>query len=108
MMLVLVLAFAFLALSIAGQRLVARLLGVKGQVRPLLPFAEGTSPLHQLAVRLGGAVSTWLLLFAMCFGVMAREQRYPPIVEVVPGFPAATAGMQTGDRVVQVDGQPVR
>lgn len=108
MILVLVLAFAFLALSIAGQRIVARMLGVKSAVRPLLPFAEGTLPLHQFAIRVGGAFFTWLILFAMCFSVMAREQQYPPIVEVVPGFPAAASGMQTGDRVVQVDGQPVR
>ena len=43
--------------------------------------------------------------FAMAYGTY---QAPPVIGQVQPGLPAATAGLQVGDRIAAIDGQPVK
>ncbi|HHY95729.1 MAG TPA: RIP metalloprotease RseP [Firmicutes bacterium] len=49
-----------------------------------------------------------LLLFAFIFAVLGIEQPIPRLASVLPGHPAAQAGLQPGDLVVSVQGYPVR
>lgn len=48
------------------------------------------------------------LLFFLVFSVTGLDRTTPFIGEVTPGKPAAQAGMLPGDRVVEVEGYPVR
>jgi regulator of sigma E protease len=41
------------------------------------------------------------------FGVSGIEPRIEAVIEPLPGQPAAAAGIQAGDRIVSVNGQPV-
>jgi regulator of sigma E protease len=41
------------------------------------------------------------------FGISGLEPRIEPVIEILPGQPAAAAGIRTGDRIVSVNGQPV-
>lgn len=100
-------AFAFLALSLLGQRLVARVLRVEGPIRPLLPFKRGTAPAHQLAVRVGGLFMAWVVLTAAGWAQLSADSRNATTVKVIDGLAAAKAGLRTGDRIVEVDGAAI-
>ena len=50
----------------------------------------------------------FLLFFVVIVGPGRRRGRAPPSTSVVPGSAAARAGLQQGDRIVAVDGQPDR
>jgi regulator of sigma E protease len=41
------------------------------------------------------------------FGISGIEPRIEPVIEPVPGQPAKAAGVEAGDRIVSVNGQPV-
>jgi regulator of sigma E protease len=41
------------------------------------------------------------------FGISGIEPRIEPVIDPLPGQPAAVAGIQAGDRIVSVNGQPV-
>ncbi len=101
------LAFAFLALSLPGQRAVGRWLRVAAPIRPLLPFAEGTPARQQLAVRAGGLFVTWLVLVGAGWAQLNSDSRNVAKVKVIDGLAASKAGLVTGDRVVEVDGVPI-
>lgn len=101
------LAFAFVALSLLGQRAVGRWLRVAPPIRPLLPFAPGTSARQQLAVRAGGLFVTWLVLVGAGCAQLTSDSRNVARVKVVDGLAAAKAGLVTGDRIVEVDGVPI-
>ncbi|MFT3713937.1 MAG: PDZ domain-containing protein [Archangium sp.] len=108
MPLVLLVTVVWVGLSLLGQRLTGALLGVRLPIRPLLPFAVGTPALKQVVVRLGGAVFTWLLLFATAGVQFTREAEWSTRIEVVNGMPAALAGLRTGDVVLRVGEHQVR
>ncbi len=106
-MLLFVLVPALVGLSLLGQRLAAAVLKVKGPVRPLIPFAPGTTASAQFAVRAAGLGFTFLLVVAVGVAQFSRELAVSSRVEVVPGLAAAEGGLESGDVVVAVEGQPV-
>lgn len=69
-------------------------------------------PLHQrAAIILAGPVMNFLLagvLFSVLFMHTGVPLDAPVIGGIVPGSPAQHAGLMKGDRVIAVDGQPVR
>lgn len=82
--------------------------------RPLnaeeLPFAFSSKPVaSRFAIVFAGPFFNFLfavvvLTAAFWLGV---DERLPVIGKVQPNMPAMAAGLQAGDRVVEVDGQPV-
>jgi hypothetical protein len=102
MSLVLLIAVVWVGVSLLGQRLVGKVLGVEPPIRPLLPFAKGVTPTQQVLVRLGGIVFTWVLLFATAGVQFSREAEWSTRIEVVDGMPAEKAGLRSGDVVVRV------
>jgi regulator of sigma E protease len=69
-------------------------------------------PLWQraLVVAAGPAINFLfaILLFALFFMTFGQQVTPPVIGKVVPGTPAAEAGLQPGDRVIAVDGRTIR
>ncbi|MEO6951050.1 MAG: site-2 protease family protein [Polyangia bacterium] len=72
-------------------------------------FAE-RPPWQRLAVIMGGPAANILCAIPLFFAIYARHQTAlaSEIGTVFPGFPAAEADLRPGDRVVAVDGEPVR
>ena len=74
---------------------------------------QAKTPLQRLAIVIAGPIANFivaLVLFvggALVFGVPGNVPTNV-IYQVVPGMPAAKAGMRAGDRIVSVDGRPVR
>ncbi len=70
---------------------------------------QSKSPWQRLAIVLAGPVANFvlcyaiLLISALAFGVPS-DRSQPVVGEVVPGSPAAIAGILPGDRIVGVDG----
>lgn len=96
-----------LGLSMLAQRPVSRWLGVKGPVWPLRPLAPGVPLIHRLAIRGSGALFVFGLVLAVLFVQARREQHLSTRVEVAEGMAAARAGMQSGDVITAVGGEPV-
>jgi regulator of sigma E protease len=69
------------------------------------------NPWQRIAVVFAGpaanVVFTFLVLYALLLGY-GRYTIAPVIGDVTPGGVAATAGLQAGDRILSVDGYPVR
>jgi len=66
----------------------------------------------RFAVVLAGPVMNYLLAFVLFSGVILlmgepRPSSAPVIGDLTQGYPAEIAGLKTGDRIVEVDGQPV-
>jgi regulator of sigma E protease len=73
------------------------------------PFTE--SPLAvRSAITLAGPLANFafaVLAFTIVFLVWGQHVRQPVVTAVVPGSPAAAAGIQPGDRLVAVDGRGI-
>jgi len=73
---------------------------------------QAKTPLQRLAIVLAGPVANFIvalvLLFgsALAFGVPGPKVT-ATIYQLLPGMPAAKAGMQSGDTIVSIDGQSV-
>ncbi|MBM4361264.1 MAG: site-2 protease family protein [Deltaproteobacteria bacterium] len=65
----------------------------------------------RIATIVAGPLANYLFASVLFFAALlvgGEEITSPaPIVEVLPGGPAATADMRTGDRVVAIDGRPI-
>lgn len=107
MVLSLLLVPVLLGLSMLAQRPVSRWLGVKGAVWPLRPLAPGVKLTHRLAIRGSGALFVFGVVLAVFFLQARREQHLSTRVEVAEGMAAARAGMQSGDVITAVGGEPV-
>lgn len=68
-------------------------------------------PVHQrFAVILAGPLASLLvgyLGYVLLFAVYGKPSMTAQIGQVMPGKPAAVAGLKAGDKVVSIDGQPV-
>ncbi len=73
------------------------------------PF-DALTPLQKIFVSLAGPFANFVLaalLFALIIGVNGVPRHAVEVVEVVPGMPAAEAGMRPGDRILQISGRDV-
>lgn len=71
-------------------------------------FLEKSTP-AKMAIAFAGPAANLLLPLVLFFGVAVGEETVPlPVVgTVLPGEPAAQAGLQPGDRITAVDGAPI-
>ncbi|HEY3674503.1 MAG TPA: M50 family metallopeptidase [Candidatus Tumulicola sp.] len=73
---------------------------------------QAKTPWTRLGIVLAGPVANFLLCFlillfaAVAFGVQG-DGAQPVVGILVPGSPAATAGIRAGDRIVELNGRPV-
>jgi len=71
---------------------------------------QAKSPWRRLAIILAGPFANFLLCYcilligALAFGVASDRSNQPVVGEILPGSPAAAAGIQPGDRIVAIDG----
>ncbi len=69
---------------------------------------QAKSPWRRLVIILAGPLANFLLCYlillvsALAFGV-ASDKAMPVVGEVIPGSPAAIAGIRPGDRIVAID-----
>ena len=65
---------------------------------------------QRMAIVVAGPMANFLfaiIVLALLFSLVGRPFTPPVVGEVVPGSPAEAAGLQPGDRILAVDGQPV-
>ena len=65
----------------------------------------------RLAIVLAGPLSnfvTAIFIFTFLFAFFGIPEQAPDVGSVNPGSPAEQAGLQPGDRVLSIDGQPIR
>jgi regulator of sigma E protease len=73
---------------------------------------QAKSPWRRLAIILAGPIANFVLCYvilligALAFGV-ASDQAMPVVGEVLPGSPAAIAGIRPGDRIIAINGEAV-
>lgn len=73
---------------------------------------QAKSPRQRLAIVVAGPVANFILAYlimfvsAMTFGVGDGSKYSTLVGPLNPGYPAAAAGMQMGDRIVAIDGVP--
>ncbi|MDR3557758.1 MAG: RIP metalloprotease RseP [Syntrophobacteraceae bacterium] len=73
-------------------------------------FSEA-SVLKRLAIVFAGPFSNFIfaiLVFTLIFAFSGVRELAPVIGSINPGSPAQSAGIQNGDRVVSIDGKPIR
>ncbi|RJX16647.1 MAG: RIP metalloprotease RseP [Ammonifex sp.] len=66
---------------------------------------------QRMAVILAGPVMNFVLaifVLAFVFIFQGLPTATTTVNQVIPGYPAATAGIKVGDRIVAIDGEPVR
>jgi regulator of sigma E protease len=74
---------------------------------------QAKSPWRRLAIILAGPMANFLLCYlillvgALAFGVASDKANQPVVGEVLPGSPAAIAGISPGDRIVAIDNVPI-
>jgi membrane-associated protease RseP (regulator of RpoE activity) len=103
-------ALLYLLLGIGAFRLTERLLCCRDGFEPTPLFDTADRPMTRAACwlpRVAAVVVPWLVFFGLLVAVTAGRGLEVPSnrVEVLAG-PAKQAGMQSGDRVLAVDGQP--
>jgi regulator of sigma E protease len=70
---------------------------------------QAKSPWQRLAIVLAGPLANFLLCYsillvaALAFGVASDKANQPVVGEILPGSPAAIAGIRPGDRIVAID-----
>lgn len=65
---------------------------------------------QRFMVVLGGPLGNFALaivLFAILFGTVGQSYTPPEVNRIVPGSPAAEAGLQPGDTILSIDGQAI-
>src|ERR1700694_3844648 len=73
---------------------------------------QAKTPLQRLAIVVAGPIANFIVALtifvggALIFGVPGAGST-TTIFQLVPGYPAAKAGMRAGDRIVAINGQPV-
>jgi regulator of sigma E protease len=73
---------------------------------------QAKSPLRRLAIVVAGPLANFVVALALfiggaiAFGVPG-EKPTTMVYQLLPGFPAAKAGMRVGDRILSVDGREV-
>ena len=110
----LVLVLVNLAVLAAGRYAAARALGIT-QAR--FPFGDGPPESYDRASRwarpaivIAGPVANYLCAATLLFlGALSMGDTAPPgtTVQVIPGKPAAIAGMRDGDRILAINGAPI-
>lgn len=73
---------------------------------------QAKSPWRRLAIVVAGPVANFLVALALFVGAavifgIPGEKPTTIVYQLVPGFPAARAGIQSGDRIIAVDGVPM-
>jgi len=74
---------------------------------------QAKSPWRRLAIILAGPLSNFVLCYAillvgaLAFGVASDKTNQPVVGEILPGSPAAIAGIRPGDRIVAIDDRPI-
>ena len=74
---------------------------------------QAKSPWRRLAIILAGPIANFVLCYAillvgaLAFGVASDKANQPVVGEVLPGSPAAIAGIRPGDRIVAIDDQTI-
>jgi membrane-associated protease RseP (regulator of RpoE activity) len=97
---------------LAARYFAARALGMKGIELPFggaIDDARAATPLKRVAVVLASLSASYLLA-GVCLAAATLYTGTPVYgteVSVIPGKPAATAGMRSGDRVTSVAGRSV-
>ncbi len=85
----------------------------KGDTKPDEPGGlAAASPWKRIAVFIAGpimSIMTAVVLFIIIYAIIGSlpDRNRVQLVGIVPGSPAATAGLQTGDILVSVDGVPI-
>lgn len=73
---------------------------------------QAKSPWRRLAIILAGPFANFVLCYlilligALAFGV-AGDKAMPVVGEIIPGSPAAIAGLRAGDRIVAINDVPI-
>ena len=82
---------------------------VRAAWQPGRTFHEKSVASRAIVVAAGPVANFVLaaLLFALLFATAGQPLILPEIGEVLPNTPAAQAGLQTGDRILSIDGQKV-
>ncbi len=105
-------ALALIAASFAGRYAAARLLGVRdiGIFGPSRPRGGASVPaLRRVGAHAGAPLGGYVVpvaLFLLAF-VVGGDRVASTVIEVLPGTPAEQAGLQDGDRIVQIEANPI-
>jgi regulator of sigma E protease len=74
---------------------------------------QAKSPWRRLAIILAGPLANFVLCYAillvgaLAFGVASDKTNQPIVGEILPGSPAAIAGIRPGDRIVALDDRAI-
>ncbi|HEY0613422.1 MAG TPA: M50 family metallopeptidase [Candidatus Elarobacter sp.] len=73
---------------------------------------QAKTPLQRLAIVVAGPIANFIVALVLFVGAaiavgVPGEKPTTMVYQLLPGYPAARAGMQVGDRIVSVDGRTV-
>ena len=104
--------YAVSALPLGGYVKIAGMAATE-EIAPDDPTAYCNKPAwKRVLVLAAGPGANWLVAVLLAVGLLATVGLPSPdgssrVGELTPGMPGAVAGLQVGDRIVQVDGKPV-